>query len=61
MDPEEIAAVIPIDEDPDLAKKVKNLPKKEEPKKEKPPEIRVTKKPTMVKKVPPAEIQIKIT
>lgn len=46
LDPEEIAAVIPIDEDPDLAKKVKNLPKKEEPKKDKPPEIRVTKKPT---------------
>lgn len=56
LDPEEIAAVIPVEEDPDLAKKIKNAPPRPQEKK-----IEVKKKPTMVKKVPPADIQIKIT
>lgn len=60
LDPEEIAAVIPIDEDPDLAKRIKNAPPKEksDAKKE---VVQVKKKAPPVKKIPPAEIQIKIT
>ena len=60
LDPEEIAAVIPIDEDPDLAKRIKNAPPKEkvDAKKE---VVQVKKKAPPVKKIPPAEIQIKTT